>query len=245
MGQRIGAECFYMNFSLVIPLHNEEDNISELTNVVAKALDDIDIIEDYEIIFVDDGSSDGTYDLLVGLLPTKGQVVRFKKRYGQSAAIAAGLEKACYAVVGIMDGDMQTDARDFRVLLQKLAEGYYCVSGIKYPRKESWVKSLYVWLATRVRKSIFPDSIDDLSASMIIFYKNCIAPIFKFDSFHRYIPILIQMQGYKVLGFPVTTYKRKAGKSKYGFFNRFLGFFRSLYVLSWMRKNYISYELKN
>ena len=106
-----------MKLSLIIPLHNEEDNIVFLIDLVPKALGLIKAIEDYEIIFVNDGSTDRTKEFLGHKLPDKCRFLNLKHRYGQTAAIKAGLDAASFEVAGVMDGDLQVDAREFEKLI--------------------------------------------------------------------------------------------------------------------------------
>jgi dolichol-phosphate mannosyltransferase len=231
-----------MDFSLIIPLCNEEDNIEKLVQIVPIALAGLKNISEYEIIFIDDGSTDNTFLKIKANLPEKSKIIKFKKRYGQTSAIAAGLEKAQYENVGIMDGDLQTDAKDFDLLIEPLNKGYQCVSGWRFPRKEGLSKRLSAWFAMRIRNTLFSCELNDISSSMIVFKKNCVSALFKFDTFHRYIPLLCEIQALKVKEVKVMHYPRIYGKSKYGFWNRIWGFGASLLILIWMKKNYLNYQ---
>jgi dolichol-phosphate mannosyltransferase len=228
-----------IDFSVIIPVFNEELNIERLTDKIQKSLKNLLFINNYEIIFVNDNSTDNSYLFLKKNLPEYAKIISLKQHQGQTAAISAGISASIYDIVGVIDADLQTDPDDFQLLIKKLLEGYYCVSGKKIKKQYSIFRQIYTFFAKKIRLLLFPGSLEDMSSSLMVFYKEYIKAMYKFDGFHRYIPLLFLIQGYLVSEVLIGHYSRLNGVSKYGFWNRAFGFVKCILILKWMQKNII------
>jgi len=233
-----------MNFSLIVPVYNEEDNVERLLKRLKDSLGGNPHINSYEILCIEDGSTDKTFELLQRFKTPEVKIIKFKKNSGQSAAIAAGIKYAQYEMLGIIDGDLQTDPDDFIKLLDKQKKGYDCVSGARIDRKDNASKKFSTWFARKMRNWILNDGFYDITCPLKVLTKESIQNITFYNTFHRFVPYLVKMQGYKVIEIPVRHYHRIAGKSKYGVWNRLFAGVWSLYAVKWMSKNYISYEVE-
>jgi glycosyltransferase involved in cell wall biosynthesis len=220
-----------MDLSVVVPLHNEEDNVERLLDVVPASLDHIALVDRFEIVCVDDGSRDRTAEALEQHRTEHTRIVTLPTRHGQSAATAAGIGAARYDVIGRLDGDLQTDPDDFEPLLTALAEGHDCAHGVRLDRQDSPVRRWSSVIANAARRAFLGDRFRDVSCPLTVFRKACLEHVPTFDSLHRYLPYLIEMQGYRVTEVPVRHLPRIAGRSKYGVWNRLGVGVRSLFLV--------------
>jgi glycosyltransferase involved in cell wall biosynthesis len=206
-----------MNVSLVIPLFNERDNLRPL----AAALDgawrrNVDLAE---IILVNDGSTDGTGELLDELAGANPcwRAVHLRRNYGQTAAIMAGIDRAEGDVVVLMDGDLQNDPADIPRLLAKLAEGYDVCSGWRQRRRDKALsRRLPSWLANRLISLVSGVRLNDYGCTLKAYRREVIAGVKLYGEMHRFIPIYARWQGARICELPVTHHPRTAGRSKYG-----------------------------
>ena len=169
---------------------------------------------------MDDGSTDRTGELLGPGRGDRVVVLSLHQRAGQSAALARGIAAARYDVVGLLAGDLQTTPDDFAVLIPWLQEGFACAHGIRVGRRDSVVRRASSWVARVVRQLALGDDIQDIGCPLSVYRKECLADVPVFDPFHRYLPYLVQAQGYRVKQVPVRHFPRLAGRSKYGIANR-------------------------
>ncbi|MFH2138163.1 MAG: glycosyltransferase [Candidatus Omnitrophota bacterium] len=228
-----------MNFSLIIPLYNESENVQRLFSEITTALSDNRHLDKYEVIYIDDASSDDTYAQLRQLETDAFRVFRVKKHGGQTAALAAGIKQAKYEILGLMDADLQSHPRDIQVLLDKLVQGYDCVTGCRRKRNDVFSKRFSTAFARKIRQKFLSDDFYDIGSPMKVFKKECVANLTFYDTFHRFIPVLIKMQGFKVIEVDVAHYPRIAGKSKYGISNRLWIGIKSMFAVRWMMKNWL------
>jgi glycosyltransferase involved in cell wall biosynthesis len=228
-----------MKFSLIIPLHNESGNVERISSEVHDALSHNQYINDYEIICIDDSSTDDTLAKLKNIKHEKFKIFKLSKRGGQSAAIAAGIKKSAYEVIGIIDADLQTSPYDYEKLLKKMNEGFDCVIGCRKHRKDNLIKRISTKIARLIRQTVLGDNFYDIAAPLKVFRKECVDYNFFFDTFHRYIPVLIQMQGFSVSEVDIDHSPRIAGESKYGINNRLWSGIISMFVIKWMIKSYL------
>ncbi len=228
-----------MNLSVVVPLHNEEANIERLLATTLTSLQRNPLVERFELICVDDGSTDGTAALLA---PARGEsvvVVSLPRRSGQSAALARGIGAARYEIIARMDGDLQTSPEDFDQLLPWLGRGFDCVHGVRVDRQDPWLRRWSSRVANRFRRWVLGDPFEDISCPLSVFRRDCVAEITLFTPFHRYLPYLVAMQGYTVKQVPVRHFPRVAGSAKYGISNRLLAGLVSVFVVRWLSRHYL------
>jgi len=198
---------------------------------------------DYEIIFVDDGSTDQTVARL-----TNGpamRLLRFEKNAGQSAAIYAGLQAARGAAVVLIDGDLQNDPADIPRLLAELeGGGADLVCGYRAQRKDTVVKRLTSRIANFVRSRFTKDGVRDTGCTLKAMRRECIATLVPFKGMHRFIPALIKGAGYRLVEVPVNHRARRFGTSKYGLGNRAVRATIDMFGVRWLLSRQLRYRLK-
>lgn len=206
-----------MDLSIVIPIYHEEENIPLLYNAVTAALDPTGL--EYEIIAVDDGSMDGSFTTLKELAAKdrRLRVIRLRRNFGQSAAMAAGFEAARGAVIVPMDGDLQNDPADIPLLLQKMAEGFDVVSGWRKERKDTFVNRILPsrianWLISRMTGV----HLHDYGCTLKAYRREVLEGIGLYGEMHRFVPALASRVGARVTELPVSHHPRQFGQSKYG-----------------------------
>jgi dolichol-phosphate mannosyltransferase len=203
--------------SVIIPVFNEEDNISLLYEKLVQALEELG--RSWEAIIIDDGSSDQSYNKLADIAreDDRIKVVRFVRNFGQTAALAAGIDNAHGDVIIPMDADLQNDPADVKRLLAKLDEGYDCVSGWRKDRKdELFLRLIPSWTANRIISWISGVKLHDYGCSLKAYRKEVIKDVRLYGEMHRFVPIYASWLGAKVTEIPVNHEARKYGQSKYG-----------------------------
>lgn len=203
--------------SVVIPAYNEEENVPILYEKLKKVLDNLG--EDYEIIFVDDGSIDGTYQRLKQLAEkdSRLKVIRFKRNYGQTAAMSAGFEHAKGDVIITLDADLQNDPEDIPILLEKLKEGYHVVSGWRKDRKDPFLsRRLPSMIANWLISKITGVHLHDYGCTLKAYRAEVVKDLELFGDMHRFLPALTKRRGAKITEVVVKHHPRMFGKSKYG-----------------------------
>lgn len=218
-----------MDISIVIPVYNEEKNVAILHKRVKEVLESLG--KKYEIIFINDGSEDRTYEELLKLKKVK--IINFRKNFGQSAAMDAGFKAAKGDIVVSMDGDMQNDPGDVPQLIDKLDEGYDVVSGWRKKRKDSLQKKLFSRFASRLRRRILKTNLHDFGCSLKAYRRECFENFNLMGEMHRYIPPMLAWKGFRIGEVKVNHFSRKYGKTKYGFKRLFKGFLDLLYIKFW------------
>jgi dolichol-phosphate mannosyltransferase len=202
--------------SIIIPVFNEEGNVSKLQTELEGILKDIS----YEIVFVDDGSQDRTVERI--RRGAQVRVLEFVKNSGQSAAIYAGLANAEGNLLVLMDGDLQNDPQDIPRLLAEIERGFDLVCGYRVNRKDNWLKRAQSVIANSVRSRFTKDGVRDTGCTLKAMRRECREALIPFYGMHRFIPALIKGQGYKITEIPVNHRRRESGVSKYNFGNRAL-----------------------
>ncbi len=206
-----------VDLSIVIPLYNEAPNIPELYRELRSALEAID--RTYEIILVDDGSTDETYALIEGLHAndTLVIVVQLRRNFGQTAAFAAGFAKARGQTIVTSDGDLQNDPGDIAPLLAKLDEGYDIVCGWRQDRKDPWLtKVLPSKIANWLISVTTGVHLHDYGCSLKVFRSEVVKPLRLYGELHRFIPAIASEQGVRIAELVVNHRPRQHGLSKYG-----------------------------
>lgn len=203
--------------SIVIPLYNEEENIEVLYFEVSEALNKLDC--EYEIIFVDDGSTDATMSILKRYAGKNGRVkvISLRRNFGQTAAMAAGFDYADGEVVIPMDGDLQNDPSDITILLDKIREGFDVVSGWRRDRKDPLInRRLPSMIANRLISAITGVHLHDYGCTLKAYRREVIKNLNLYGEMHRFIPALASLGGARVTEVVVNHRPRLHGTSKYG-----------------------------
>ena len=230
------------DISIVIPLYNEVDNIEPLCQAIIGVMQD----RSYEVIIVDDGSTDGSTEKLKEWcsLRSNFRSIHFKKNAGQTAAMDAGFKYASGEYVVTLDADMQNDPSDIPKLLEKLG-AYDMVCGWRQKRNDPWIKRISSKVANSIRNKLSDEDIKDTGCSLKAYRRECLNKIKLFNGMHRFLPTLFKLEGFSVTEVIVNHYPRKFGKSKYGVFNRAFRAFLDLLVVRWMKKRKLNYEVRN
>ena len=216
------------DISIVIPVYNEEANISILYSQLKKALKDYN----YEIIFIDDGSTDSTFEILNKLKDIK--IIKFRKNFGQTAALSAGFREAKGSIIVQMDGDLQNDPFDIPKLISSI-DGYDMVSGWRFDRKDSFSKKILSKVANSFRRLLIHDPVHDSGCSLKAYKRECFNEIDLYGDMHRYIPALLGWKGFKIGEVKVNHFQRKFGETKYNYKRLFRGLLDLLNILFWRK----------
>lgn len=229
-------------FSIVLPVYNEEENLETLAVGIVNAMNSVN--KSYEVILVDDGSTDGSKEVLKKICDQYPgfRALVFQENCGQTAAFDAGFRNAKGKVIITMDADLQYDPWDIPSLLKKLDE-YDAVCGYRANRADTRVKRISSIIANYVRNKLSDESIRDVGCSLKAFKKECLDNVKLFEGMHRFFPTLIKMEGYKVVEVPVNHFPRKHGYSKYSIHNRIFKSFRDLLAVRWMKNRYLNYKI--
>ena len=201
--------------SVVIPIFNEEENINKLSQSITKALSDID----YEVLFINDGSTDNSENEIVKLSSTdpKIKLINLRRNYGQTAAMQAGFDQSKGTIVIPMDGDLQNDPKDIPKLIEKINEGYDVVSGWRKIRSDKKLtRILPSKIANMIISKISGIHLHDYGCTLKAYRKEILEDIKLYGEMHRFIPIYASWEGAKVTEIPVNHHPRIAGKTKYG-----------------------------
>jgi glycosyltransferase involved in cell wall biosynthesis len=224
------------NISVVIPIHNEESNIDELIVRTGNVLNEIG--GNNEIICVDDGSKDASIEKLLKykhIYPVR--ILRFNKRMGQSAALAAGFINARGELIAMLDADLQCKPEDLPVLLDQKSLDIDAVCGIRRKRNDAIIKKTSSFIGNSFRNAMTGEDVSDTGCPLKIFDSAAIRAIPYFNGFHRFIPTLLKIKGYSVKQVPVNHYPRKKGISKYNIKNRLFKGLIDVIAIIWIKKN--------
>jgi glycosyltransferase involved in cell wall biosynthesis len=233
-----------LDLSVVIPVYNEEENLPLLWPELRGVLDGLALA--YEVVFVDDGSRDRSAELIRGFRDADARVrlVRLKENAGETAATDAGFKATLGRCVVVMDADLQNDPRDIPRMLHELGQ-WDAVTGWRVHRGagDSVVRRVSSRLANRVRNWISDETIQDSGCTFRAFRRECLRGLVLYRGFHRFIPTLLRMRGYRVLEIAVNHRPRRFGQSKYGVLNRVFVTFVDLLVVRWMKSRLLRYEV--
>ncbi|MQY75463.1 MAG: glycosyltransferase [Actinobacteria bacterium] len=206
-----------MDLSIVIPIYNERESVDRLYKELDKSLLKLGI--DYEVIFIDDGSVDGTYNKLLEIHKKNSsyKIIRFRRNFGQTAAISAGFNYSKGDAIITLDADLQNDPQDIPVMLNKLNEGYDIVSGWRKNRKDKAITRRFPSvIANKIISKLTGVYLHDYGCTLKAYKREVVKNIELYGEMHRYIPAVASWMGVKVAEIPVTHHSRKFGKSKYG-----------------------------
>ncbi len=217
--------------SVVVPLYDEEGNVKELHRRILEACQAIG--KPFEIIFVDDGSKDGTVKNCEGLSPLT--LIKFRKNFGQTASFDAGIKQSKGEIIVMMDGDLQNDPADIKLLLAKIEEGFDVVAGWRWKRKDSLGKKFFSRGANILRKILIQDQIHDSGCSLKAYRRTCFEDMDLFGEMHRFIPALLELQGYSVGEVKVSHHPRTSGVTKYNWKRAMKGFVDMISIWFWRK----------
>ena len=228
-----------MELSIVIPVRNEAGNIAPLVAEIGAALDGL---IDFEIVYVDDGSDDGTLAEIRGLQPTEARlrVARHRDSCGQSAAIRSGIKAARGVWIATLDGDGQNDPADipalWRIAQDAAASPPLLIAGHRAHRQDSWTKRRASRIANGVRRRLLRDDTPDTGCGLKLFRRNLFLDLPYFDHMHRFLPALVLRAGGAVRSVPVNHRPRQRGRSKYGVLDRLWVGITDLLGVMWLRR---------
>jgi glycosyltransferase involved in cell wall biosynthesis len=216
--------------SVVVPLYNEERSLRELHAEIAAELEALG--QSYEVIFVDDGSTDGSHDVLTQLHheSTNVVVVHLRRNFGKAAALQAGFLEARGDTIVTIDADLQDDPSEIRGLLAKLEEGFDLVSGWKTRRNDPWTRRFPSRIFNWAIKIVSGVKLHDVNCGLKAYRAEVLKGVRIYGELHRFIPVLAAYRGFRVAEIPVNHRPRQHGRSRYGPERYFRGFFDLLSV---------------
>ena len=211
--------------SVVVPVYNEERSVELLYDEVASALDPLE--RAWEVVFVDDGSTDGSFGALTRLhaRATNVRVVRLRRNFGKAAALAAGFAQAGGDVIVTIDADGQDDPAEIPRLLAKLDEGFDLVSGWKTHRRDPWRRRFLSRVFNTVTGWISGVRLHDMNCGLKAYRADVVKGLALYGELHRFLPVLAYERGYRIAELPVNHRPREHGRSRYGLERYLRGFF--------------------
>jgi glycosyltransferase involved in cell wall biosynthesis len=224
--------------SVVIPLLNEHESLAELASRIDAAIG----ARPYEILFVDDGSTDGSWDVIASLAAADSRIkgIRFRRNYGKSLALQKGFERARGTYIATMDADLQDDPNELPAMFAMLDSGYDLVSGWKQVRHDPISKTIPSKFFNGVTSRMSGIDLHDFNCGLKVYKRDVIQSIYLYGEMHRYIPLLAKWQGFSKIGEKVVTHHaRKYGKTKFGlsrFMNGFLDLITLMFIHTYMSK---------
>jgi len=232
------------DLSVVIPVYNEEASLSPLWSELRGVLDRLRL--SFEVVFVDDGSRDRSAEIIRSFREADQRVrlVRLKTNGGETAATDAGFKAARGRRIVVMDADLQNDPSDIPMLLAHLDQ-WDAVTGWRVDRAagDNLVRRASSRIANRIRNWLSDEAIQDSGCTFRAFRRECLRELVLYRGFHRFIPTLLKMRGYRVIEVPVGHRPRRFGRSKYGVLNRAMVAFADLLVIRWMKARFLRYEI--
>ena len=239
---RGGAPAAVPGLSVIVPVYNEAESVPELAREIAAALDPLAIA--YEVVYADDGSTDGSPAVLAELAAAdpRVRVVRIGRNSGLSAALDAGFTHARAPVLVTLDGDLQNDPADIPRLLAELAD---CdvVCGVRAKRRDDWLRRASSRIANGVRNRLTRESIADVGCTLRAYRAPFVARVPMFTGIHRFLPTLLRLAGARVKEVPVNHRPRLHGEPKYNIRNRIWRALVDLFAVRWMQRRWIDRRL--
>lgn len=225
--------------SVVVPAYNEEESVPVLAREIRTALDGAGLA--YELVLVDDGSTDRTLDAMLEAAAHDPavRVVRQSPNRGQSAALQAGWRAARGEVVVTLDADLQNDPADVPRLLDALDRGFDVVNGVRVERQDRWIRRVSSKIANSVRNRLTRDSVTDVGCTLRAVRAELVRDLPMFTGLHRFLPTLLKLRGARVTEVPVSHRPRRFGTTKYGVHNRLWKALADLMAVRWMQRRWI------
>jgi dolichol-phosphate mannosyltransferase len=232
------------DLSIVVPVYDEEESLLPLWTELREVLERLGLV--FEVIFVDDGSRDRSAEIIRGFREADPRVrlVRLKENGGETAATDAGFKAARGRRIVVMDADLQNDPRDISTLLSHL-DHWDAATGWRVQRAQGdgLVRRVSSRVANQFRNWLSDESIHDSGCTFRAFRRECLRGLVLYRGFHRFIPTLLKMRGYRVIEVPVSHRPRRFGRSKYGVLNRASVAFADLLAIRWMNARLLRYEV--
>ncbi|HYN22018.1 MAG TPA: glycosyltransferase family 2 protein [Thermoanaerobaculia bacterium] len=228
--------------SLVIPVYNEEENLPVLAGEIRSALEPLGL--PYEVLYVDDGSTDESPQVLLELAreDSRTRIVRQRRNSGQSAALDAGLRHARGDIIITLDADLQNDPADIPRLLERL-DGFDVVSGVRARRRDNWVRRVSSKIANGIRNRVTHESVTDVGCTLRAMRAEYLRRIPVFNGMHRFLPTLLRMEGARVTEVPVNHRPRLHGQPKYNIRNRIFRALTDLFGVRWLQTRWIDRQM--
>lgn len=231
----------HLKYTIVIPLKDEEENVIDLVCEIEPVMEQLN--EKWELIMVNDGSTDGTAMILDQLKEEKTylHIITFDKNYGQTSAFDAGFKAARGEFIITLDGDRQNDPNDIPRLVSAIK---HCdlVCGQRIQRRDPFSKRIISSVANWIRSRICKDGMTDTGCSLKIYKASCLRSIKLFNGMHRFLPALFVNEGYRVSQIPVNHRERVKGKTKYNLLNRSINTVIDMWAVLWMRRRRLNYH---
>ena len=223
------------HISIIVPVFNEADNVLPMTHEVAEAFSKVP--EAWELVFVDDASTDDTWKHIAKARAAESRVrgLRHRRNAGQSAAVWTGLQATSSPILCTLDGDLQNDPADLLTMIAELARVDF-VSGMRPQRQDSWVRKVSSRIARAARRKALGVDFCDTGCAIRAFKREALEGVFPFNGLHRFLPVIVHGGGFMTLEMPVNHRARVAGVSKYGVWNRLGRGFHDLMAMSWYQK---------
>ena len=231
-----------LDLSVVIPVYNEEENLPLLWPELRSVLEPLGL--QFEVLFIDDGSRDRSAEIVRGFRDADPRVrlIRLKVNSGETAATDAGLKSARGRWLVTMDADLQNDPHDLPMLLAHLDQ-WDGVTGWRVQRDDPFIRRASSRVANAIRNWVSDESVQDSGCTYRAFRRECLRSLVLYRGFHRFLPTLLRMRGYRVLEVPVNHRPRRFGQSKYGIGNRAVAAFKDLLVIRWMKDRVLRYDI--
>lgn len=228
-----------VELSVVIPVYNEEANLDPLVAELESALQAIG--RPFEVLFVDDKSTDGSLAVLQRLRESRPwlRIIRHTINSGESAGEATGFAHARGTIILTMDADQQNDPADIPALLAELKDDVAAVCGVRRTREDDWIKRLSSRIANRFRNSITGDRITDAGCTFRAIRRDALREILVFNGLHRFLPTILRLQGYRAVEILVHHRPRTRGQSKYGIGNRMWRGIADCLAMRWYRRRVV------
>jgi glycosyltransferase involved in cell wall biosynthesis len=233
-----------VDLSVVIPVYNEEENLPPLWDELRGVLEGLRL--SFEVVFVDDGSRDRSAEIVRAFrdVDPRVRLVRLKANAGETAATDAGFKAARGRFIVTMDADLQNDPADLPALIARL-DTWDAATGWRVERGtgDTWVRRVSSRTANRIRNAISDETVQDSGCTYRALRRECLRDLVLYRGFHRFIPTLLRMRGFRVVEVPVRNRPRRFGQSKYGIMNRAFVAFADLLVVRWMKSRMLRYEV--
>lgn len=218
-------------YSVIIPVFNEQKNVLSLSGEIIQEMDGLN--KNFEVIFVDDGSNDKTFEELVKIKGIK--IIKLRTNLGQSTALNVGINYSTGKIILTTDGDGQNDPKDFKNLLNKLDHGFDVVCGWRHKRKDSFSKRFISKGAVFLRKFLVDDGIHDSGCTLRAYRRECFDDLNIYGEMHRMLPALLRWRGFKITEVKVNHRPRIHGQSKYNWRRIIKGFLDMIYIWFWRK----------
>lgn len=232
--------------SICVPVYNEQDNLPLLHEAICSVVDPAGIA--MELILVDDGSKDGSWEAIKKLVAADPRVrgVKFKANCGETAASDAAMRHARGKYVLTMDADLQNDPKDIPAFIAAMTEGVDCVCGTRVASRgegDNFIRVASSRIANGIRNWLSDEKISDAGCTYRCIRRDCLERIKLYRGLHRFIPTLLKMEGYVVTEIPVSNNPRIHGESKYGVWNRLFKSFHDLLAIRWMKTRILGWKV--